>query len=797
MECPVCRCEMKNDKCSNCKDKCTIFFMEQGDAFEKNGDFDKALEEYSKALKTTDDETLKNEITKRKKIIYLEKYDTRENLHQDEGDKKSKKIEESIFRKYIPIAGIVLIMSLFVLVPMLAGKAEDWEKLANIFPMNIPTEKEQGKTLKIMMIFNFDDGFAPITDMKVKWGYKRLIETLLKYDGMEFTLSFTGTSLKAIQWYSPETIVMIREGIKKGRFKIAGTLYSYNSMLTVSDNILELEVVKGRESIEQILKVIPDTFIWPEDIWSDKGLEIIKKHGYSNLISKCSYSSNNKEVERLIVNDMRIIKPDTDFTNLVNKAVDAGDAYEKNFIKERGALLSKKRSEFKNLFRFINKKYREKNPVIVYSDYAEIIGAQDTILRRNGEWDIQNLTLIIDTISNTKWIETEYDVWKSEGESITMSGHIPTHMDEYAYRQNPNYLDYKGYIRGSEAVKKYKEISSVLFDRVQIYKNSGNLAGKRLAEIAEETVLSHLQYLGTEKSPINDSMYQYEERYTVPEGMKEALTVLEAAENTTILGDRNYKKDVNGDNIEELVVIKGKNMYVFSIYRGGRLLGWYDIYKGEEIIGGEAAELYIDKVSYDINVAVYGNDTRPLQLDYERYYNSNIKTKTFIFDFARFLVTESDIKEHFDNKLYFVKQKGLNETLYSENKDGFIDKTDVFQSEMEWYIKGEMLVFKNRDIVKTIQILDDGIKVLYNITGEGRLFTETELNIGYSDMISSGMGKYTINNNDKNSFVLKNFNEQISIEVTGRSETKFNAALFGIVAQTEFLEKKGEIYFKR
>lgn len=801
MKCPICGINGKDDYCDVCKENISYSYIKMAEEAENKGEYDKSIELLNAAKESTNEEKIIVEIEKKKKIIYLEKFDETTEIKQDKGDEPVKKKKSSSLGYIIPISVAVLLLSMFYFVPQIINLKKDKEVVFNLLPMNVPEKKEKDKIIQTMFVFNFTEGFYPYSDMADKWGYNRLIKTLLEYKNMTFTLSFTGTSLKALNWYAPETIELIKRGVREGQFKIAGSLYAYNVGLAVDKKMLKTEVEKGRETIEKMLGIIPDTFIWPEDTWNGEGLEIIKESGYVNIISEYGDAEDDNTINNKIVNGMGLYKIDRNFTDLVNCAVDTGDGYNNLYLWERGANLNNRRNEFKQLFKYIETQYRKDkihDKILVFSNDADEFGVKDTILRRDGRWDAENLRIILNTINKTKWIKTGSNVKQDKSEKRTVAEYVNPKMNEYAVSKNPNYIDWIGFNKKSAVMRYYKDLFFSIENGLAKYENEESQNIKRLISIGEEVLLSHLSNFGTSRAPYDDDSYNYDVVYSIPEGVKEVFMIFEAIENIKNYKEQNYEKDINGDGIKEIVYVKNKNMYVFSKYRGGRLLAWYDLNDGEEIVGGEAAELYIDRVAYDINVAIYGNDSRPFLLDYERYYNGNIKTKKIVFEFARFLITDDKTRNYFDGKTYSVKQKGLNETVvYKNTAEDENSESRVFMSEMSCNISDDKIVFQNEDLVKSIGIKNDGLDINYNLKSEGKLIVENEFNIGYSRILEDGENSHKITREkEKIKLTEEKSGKKLEIEFRGKNDNKYSSSLFGTTVETVFYDKNSKLFIK-
>ena len=67
---------------------------------------------------------------------------------------------------------------------------------------------------------------------------------------------------------------------------------------------------------------------------------------------------------------------------------------------------------------------------------------------------------------------------------------------------------------------------------------------------------------------------------------RSALVVAEAALYAATPTSSVHQHDLNDDGVEEIVMVTASDMWVLSPY-GGRLLYWFDLESGDELVGNE------------------------------------------------------------------------------------------------------------------------------------------------------------------------------------------------------------------
>ncbi|HOB91967.1 MAG TPA: hypothetical protein PLY10_10635 [Bacillota bacterium] len=246
----------------------------------------------------------------------------------------------------------------------------------------------------------------------------------------------------------------------------------------------------------------------------------------------------------------------------------------------------------------------------------------------------------------------------------------------------------------------------------------GYAAGRRLYDLAVRTLVAHQYEFGCTGLEFDkEAAWQL---------ARSALAVLWASQ--AALGEHQdplvKKEDVNGDGVDEIAVICDTSAYLFSP-KGGRLLYWFDLRDGLQLVGNQNAlcyfELYRDDHSYVPDF--YG----------EKDVFSELKGRPEIADLAE--------------QRYVMRRRCLNDAISFDDMRmaGLHDL--VFDVDVVAGQQRPILQFRHNgrlfSLQKTVTCLPDGIEVEYTIdwhldARKLRLLVENEITPDYLSVLDTG-----------------------------------------------------------
>ena len=664
--------------------------------------------------------------------------------------------------------------------------------------MKISNEIKENRRLKTAFLFHLNQSVTPYAEVGDKTSYNRLIKTLRKHRDLKFNIHISGTLIQSLLWYNPETIKLIKEGIDDGQFEIIGSSYSQNIMYSTDKESNQMQIERHKEIIKKVFGVEPIGFWNAERTWRQDLADLIIKNGYKYTLVedkalKISGSKGSEYYIRSTENGkLMILNDDNEFLDKVKLAVDAGDL-ESN-ISERGALLSEKRTEYKKLFSYMRKIYekdKEDKFLLNYADDAEITGLWDFENGSSTEWDFKNLDFLLTEIEKKKWIQmvkySEVANNKAVKEDITPIKDSAAIWMEKAARGYGNYSEkgYKNWFdfnKNSPKLAYYRKMHKEQLAFIKSLEKEKDIRVQNIYILAKENFLVHQFEFGCTGVSGTDEQFKCGDR----EGMWENMRFMKVYEDILLnikdMKDKYYEKDVNNDGIIEDVVVNNGNYYVFSKKYGGRILFWFDLNRGVELLGGEIG----------------------VQLD-EVYYNGNKMLEPY--SFREFIQYSNDTKEfinYFENRVYYVRTGGLNDKIiYSEEEINKGAVSDIYDTEVETEVKNkDRLIFKNGEFSKEILFNENGFDVRYILPKNSeKLTVKTEIMPDYYTILNNGKNSLNIEKTGSKVKIYNNISKiGVKIEAENGEESKVYDSLIGYIVEnsikTENPVIKIEKYFK-
>ncbi|MHA2253949.1 MAG: hypothetical protein ACXAD7_26585, partial [Candidatus Kariarchaeaceae archaeon] len=158
---------------------------------------------------------------------------------------------------------------------------------------NKTAAQEEDNKLEFIFILHANQALVPYGDVANDLNYHRVLETLREHPSIPITLHVSGMLISDLQYFSPETLILVQDGIDDGQFEILGSTYAQNvpyshytpgSSNTAGgdfDNDLQIRVHKG--ILEERFGITPTSFWNPERVWDpDLILPMIQRGNYQS-----------------------------------------------------------------------------------------------------------------------------------------------------------------------------------------------------------------------------------------------------------------------------------------------------------------------------------------------------------------------------------------------------------------------------------------------------------------------------------------------------------------------------------
>lgn len=540
-----------------------------------------------------------------------------------------------------------------------------------------------------VFMFHFNQNIVPYIKIAHEACYKGLLNIIESHSDIQFMIHLSGTFINAIQWYHPEFITRVQELLKTNRIELVGSTYAQNVMYSTStrDNIRQIKLHK--HLLNEVFAISPSSFWNPERCWKQEIEEIIFQNGYEStwiedhILSDSQIPENTNIIQ--LNSGLKIFRDNKDFQYYVNQAI-----FEDNF---------------NELITFVK---QSKQKILCYAEDAEAIG----LWQFEGQLEFQlhshpqiyweRLNRVLNTLKGLS--HTEFKTFEqlsnvkpdfqmnriNSGQAQWMNKALKNKKAMYHEDGFKDWFDYdQRSIELSYFRKKYNSVSKYLDHFTTWLFNPPNENHQKIID----QLLLHLDYIWT--------IHQYEFgcigllqiKDMQWSGFQETLSLLKiihiarVAPSSGIIID-----DINFDGITEILYLWNQQLMVFSPF-GGRLLYWFDLSTGYEIVGNECSSYYKEKIQHYMPT---------LEIDTPVINSQNIEFKKEKFELRRGALI--DLIGYPTNQPSIHYQNNKKGTITSEYtlQEGLID----MRSRYRYNIKESQLIFSKKtdtiEFVKTI-----------------------------------------------------------------------------------------------
>jgi hypothetical protein len=432
------------------------------------------------------------------------------------------------------------------------------------------------RRLDAILLFHANQNLVPYGKAANRACYKGVLNTLRAHPTLKFVIHFSGCLISDLMWSDPETIEILLEGIADGQFEIIGSTYIQNiiySTRSFADDFQfnHHQIAIHKDQIEDVLGVSPVSFWNPERVWTQNIVKLLTDNGYENVqiedhilwdsgITGSEYAVRTTTYQGKSVN---VFTDDKDFEGRVNGAIDSGDT--------------------SNVMWFLRGLYDEDTAdryAVCYHEDMEATGLWDYEGGEDPVIDFSNLDKLLTAFEGDPRIKiTTY--------SEFMNDHVP-------YEDITPVVDGAAVWMGEDAwfvenaepsAEAYRQFFDTIRDTLNAIHSSfishapDTLPARILIDHAWFTLIAHQYEFAVHGYGGISGTTQWELART-------ALVSARAAREA-MLGVEGVKvEDINDDGIDEIVFVTSGDLYVLSTY-GGRLLYWFDLETGEELVGNE------------------------------------------------------------------------------------------------------------------------------------------------------------------------------------------------------------------
>ena len=460
------------------------------------------------------------------------------------------------------------------------------------------------RQLNLGLVYHFNQNTVPNAFAADRVCYRPLLEIFLAHPRIGFTIHFSGALLSALQWEGRETINLLKKGIARGQFEIIGSAYAQNILLATDpwENVQQLK--HHRQQLKEVLQVEPTGFWNPERCWQEELAPLILDAGYeytfleTNVFRRGGDQLPQAVIRAVQAGDRQLVlfPDDTNFLTVFGKAVRTGSVdelveYLYNIYLAQGqmpehdfAVIYAQDAEATGLWQFEGGSQTLDD---VFAKLDAVLAKLESLpwLKVGGLSELARTCrpVVVDCLpaGQANWM---MDSLRSQGLPWGEQGY----KDWFDYAENAakNIETRELYHQVSSRLRKHEEALLQYDQKAPEY-----TASKRLFDLAVRTLVAHQYEFGCIGIDVDkEAQWQL---------ARSALPVLWASELALQGKTRQaVEMDVNADGLQELVVVHGANAYVFAP-KGGRLLSWFNLERGCQLVGNQNAMCYLERYRDD------------------------------------------------------------------------------------------------------------------------------------------------------------------------------------------------------
>ena len=468
---------------------------------------------------------------------------------------------------------VALILSFFVLASVLTAS------VASPAP----------KKLEVIMVFHINQAVVPYGNVANDACYSLLLKTLRKHASSKFVIHISGTLLVDLQWFNNSVIRMVQDGVREGQFEVLGSTFSQNVLYSSNPLDNDAQIKKHKELIEALFDVEPKGFWNPERTWNQTFVELLAENGYEYTL-----------IEDRVLRDSNVTTPEwlVRTTSYHGRTLTLfNDDKEMIQVVDSVALTNADPQVVVDYLQYIYEQDVNDEFVVVYAQDGEAWGLWEWEHGTDPKVIAERLDRLLNTLESLDWVElTTFEDYLSEH---VPSEHVPQLCDgQAAWMVDAarelgwnDWFDFNENSTALNAVRKlFDEVRAYLL-RVESEVQLAALEGKNVT--AAEKLLKHAWtvFLASQYEfgvIADESWYLMRNLYN---RSKVALVAAYAALKSLNASYEVEEFDVNNDTLVELVVSTPKDLVVLSPI-GGRVLYWFNLETGEDIISNEIPVRY-------------------------------------------------------------------------------------------------------------------------------------------------------------------------------------------------------------
>lgn len=439
-------------------------------------------------------------------------------------------------------------------------------------------------SFSIALVFHFNQHTSEFAAVANRACYRGLLTVLRAHPALKCNLHFSGTLLRALNWFDPGTLELVRAGLADGQFELLGSTYAQNVPFACDDWDNAQQISLHQTVLDDLFGVRPAVFWNAERCWRQSLVPLIAQAGYRVTL-----------MEDHILRAAGVTAPLPVTVRQAGHALTA--VWDDPVLRERFnyAAWFGRRAQFFNYLDTVQAQPGSEHYLVAYAEDAEAMGLWPWQAGYLPQATWAHLDKLLGALENRAGITA---VHLSAAQPHGRVEHVPDGAARWMDRallqpdapyHEPGFVDWFDYLHRSPKVQYFRKLYTVVRTNLQQVGAAHQDPGfprppASAAEVfyrqAIETYCSHQYEFGC--------IGVGGRGYWGWENVRAAFLYSRLAELAADPRPRQWIEDLNGDGSDEQVLCDGQQVVVLTAY-GGRLLGWYDLRAGRQWVGNPLA----------------------------------------------------------------------------------------------------------------------------------------------------------------------------------------------------------------
>jgi hypothetical protein len=441
--------------------------------------------------------------------------------------------------------------------------------------------------LSLALVFHFNQHTQAYAEMANRAAYRGLLKVLRAHPQLKFNLHFSGPVLRALNWFDPETLALVKAGLTAGQFELLGGAYAENVLYLAEEWDAAQQINLAREVLHSTLGVKPSVFWNSGRTWRQSLVPLIAGGGYTTPI-----------IEDHILHSAGLADPVPSLTALEGRSLTL--IYDDTILRSRfnyAAWFGRRKQLFDYLQQMAARP-GSRRFMLAYAEDAEAMGlwGWERGYLPQAAW--HHLAALLDEIENSGDYQLRHLSSARARQTLTSLPESAAQsldhalLDPHAPFHESGYCDWFDFVRRSPEVAYFRRLHDVLRSRLKAVGSTSGQAG--WPPLAQPAPKSAEKFYRQAVEIFCHHQYEFGHpgiggrKYWGWQGARTAFLFARVAEIAKEPRPWHWIEDANGDGSDEQLLCDGRRLAVFTAH-GGRLIYWFDLVEGRQWLGNQLA----------------------------------------------------------------------------------------------------------------------------------------------------------------------------------------------------------------